>query len=51
VTAIQLGNDVDDDGYEAAGAVLSFYVEACGGLIQADGEGFYDGEHVIVQLE
>jgi hypothetical protein len=51
VVAAQLLSDIDDDGYNAVGAFLSYYVEQCGGLIQADGEGFYRGEQVIVELD
>jgi hypothetical protein len=51
IVATQLLGDVDDDGYTAAGTFISFFVEHCGGMIQADGEGFYDGDDVIVALE
>lgn len=52
VVAAQLAtSDIDDDGYNALGNVLSYFVEHSGGLIQADGEGFYDGDKVIVALE
>jgi hypothetical protein len=50
VVSTQLLGDVDDDGYAAAGTFLTFFVEHCGGLIQADGEGFYDGNRLIVEL-
>lgn len=43
--------DIDDDGYEALGNLLGYFVEHNGGMIQADGEGFYDGDEVIVALE
>ena len=51
VVAAQLLSDVDDDGYTAAGTFLTYFVEHAGGLIQADGEGFYEGERLIVQVE
>lgn len=51
VVAAQLLSDIDDDGYNAVGTFLTYYVEHCGGLIQADGEGFYRGERVIVELD
>jgi len=44
-------SDIDDDGYNALGNVLSYFVENAGGMIQADGEGFYDGDRVTVALE
>ena len=52
VIACQLPtSDLEDDGYDANGDFLSFFVEHCGGMIQADGEGFYDGDRVIVPLK
>jgi hypothetical protein len=51
VVAAQLLGDIDDDGYTAAGTFLTYFVEHCGGLIQADGEGFYEGEKLIVAVE
>jgi hypothetical protein len=51
VVAGQLLGDIDDDGYTAVGTFLSYYVEHCGGLIQADGEGFYEGDRLIVALD
>jgi hypothetical protein len=44
-------SDIEDDGYDANGEFLRFFVEHCGGMIQADGEGFYDGDKVIIQLD
>lgn len=43
--------DIDDDGYNALGNTITYFVDHNGGLIQADGEGFYDGTEVIVKLE
>ena len=43
--------DFEDDGYDAAGEFMRFFVEHNGGMIQADGEGFYDGRELIVELE
>lgn len=43
--------DIDEDGYDANEVFLTYFVEHCGGLIQADGEGFWDGDKVIVRLE
>ena len=51
VVAAQLLGDIDDDAYTAAGTFLAYFVEHCGGLIQADGEGFYEGDRLIVELE
>ncbi len=52
VIACQLPtSDLEDDGYDANGDFLRFFVEHCGGMIQADGEGFYDGDRIIVPLK
>ena len=51
VVGLQLLGDVDDDGYNAAGTFLCFFVEHCGAMIQGDGEGFYEGDRVILELE
>jgi hypothetical protein len=51
VVAAQLLGDVDDDGYTAAGTFLTYFVKHCGGMIQADGEGFYEGDRLIVELD
>jgi hypothetical protein len=39
VVSAQLLSDIDDDGYDAVGVFLSFFVAHCDGMIQADGEG------------
>jgi hypothetical protein len=44
-------SDIDDDGYNALGNLPGYFVEHNGGLIQADGEGFYEGETLIVAVE
>lgn len=42
----------DDEGGCAAGrAFLSYFVAHCGGLVQADGEGFYEGDRVVLAVE
>jgi hypothetical protein len=51
VVAAQLLGDIDDDGYTAVRTFLAFYVEHRGGLIQADHEGFYEGDRLIVGLD
>ena len=51
VVSVQLLSDIDDDGYHAVGVFLSFFVEQCGGMIHADGEGFYEGDRIIVELK
>ncbi len=43
-------SDMDDDGYEANYQFLSYFVEHCGGMIQADREGFYCGEEIILEV-
>ena len=44
-------SDIDDDGYDANGMLLTYFVENHSAIIQADGEGFYEGDKVVVALE
>jgi hypothetical protein len=50
IVACRLLSDIDDDGYEANYQFLSYFVAHCDGMIQADGEGFYDGDEIIVEV-
>ena len=52
VIACQLpSSDIEDDGYNVNGHFLTFFVEHCGGMIQADGEGFYEGDKLVLPLK
>jgi hypothetical protein len=51
VVGVQFLGDVDDDALRAAHTLLGYLVDHCGGLIQADNEGFYEGERLVVELE
>lgn len=52
IVAAQLpSSDIDEDGYAALGHVLTYFVNNSGAMIQADGEGFYEGGKVIVELD
>jgi hypothetical protein len=42
--------DIDEDGYRASAVLLEYFVHHAGGMAQADGEGFYDGETLLVEL-
>jgi hypothetical protein len=44
-------SDFEDDGFDALGAFMTYFAERNGGLIHADGEGFYDGEELILELD
>lgn len=50
IAACRLPADSDETAYRAAVSVLDYFAEHCGGLIQADGEGFYIGDEVILPL-
>jgi hypothetical protein len=43
-------SDIDKDGYDANSEFLAFFTKHCGGMIQADGEGFYDDDKLILSL-
>jgi hypothetical protein len=51
LVAAELLGDLDDAAYTAAGTFLTYFVEHCGGMIQADGEGFYEGQRLIVEVD
>jgi hypothetical protein len=51
VVAVQLLGDVDDVALTAAGTFLAYFAQNCGGMVQADGEGFYEGDTLLVELE
>ncbi len=42
--------DLDDRGSEAATAALEYFVRACNGIVQVEGEGFYKGESMLLNL-
>jgi len=44
-------SDFENDGYDSVGEFMRFFVEQNGGMIQADGEGFYEGDKLVVQLD
>ncbi|MGD2118772.1 MAG: hypothetical protein PVG66_10455 [Chromatiales bacterium] len=50
IISCQLLSDIDDDGYHLNGELLNIFVNNYGGLIQADGEGFYKGHKLVVKL-
>jgi hypothetical protein len=43
--------DFDDVGFTAVGEFIRFFVDHNGGLTQADGEGFYEADRLIVPLK
>ena len=51
VAAIQIPtSDADDATYDAVGSLVRYFAENREGLIQADGEGFYEGTELILAL-
>ena len=42
--------DMDDAGWDANGQILTYLLDHCGALIQADGEGFYEGSKLIFEM-
>ena len=48
IVANQLLGDIDDDGYDANGEFLKFFVDNFEGMQHADGEGFYDKDMTIL---
>jgi len=50
IVAAQLPSDIEDDGYDANGWVMHYFTANHGALVQADGEGFYEGSKLTVRL-
>lgn len=51
IVAAQLPtSSIDEDGYVALGNILRYLINNNGAMIQADGEGFYEGDKIIVAL-
>ncbi|MBS1575615.1 MAG: hypothetical protein JST09_09965 [Bacteroidetes bacterium] len=44
----QLLSDIDNDGYDANGEFMNYFVQHCEGMQQADGEGFYDSNMNLI---
>jgi len=42
-------SDIDDEGYNVNSELLKFFVDNYEGVIQADGEGFYEGTKLIIK--
>jgi hypothetical protein len=51
VTCQLPASDMEEDGFDANSEFLLFFVEHCGGMVQADGEGFYAGSRVMLPLK
>jgi hypothetical protein len=44
-------SDMDDEGYNACNRFLEYFEKYCGGMVQADGEGFYKGSKLLIKIE
>lgn len=44
-------SDIDDDGFNANGEFLKYFVDNYQGMIYADGEGYYEGTTLILESE
>ena len=51
ILSCQLLGDISDMGYNANGELMNHFVNRCEGLVQADGEGFYQGPELVVELK
>lgn len=51
IISSQLLSDIDQDGYHLNGEFLKLFVQNQNGLIQADGEGFYQNSKIIVKIK
>lgn len=52
VVALELPTaDMTEAGWDANGQILTYLVDYCGALIHAEGEGFYEGDKLILPME
>lgn len=51
ILSCQLLGDINNLGFDVNGELMSHFVNHCGGLIQADGEGFYRGAELVLELK
>lgn len=51
IVSCQLLGDIDDLGFDVNGELMNHFVNHCGGLVQADGEGFYQGSELVLDLK
>ena len=47
----RLLTDIDDDGFVANDQLMDYFILNHDGMVQADGEGFYDGAELLVELK
>lgn len=51
IVALQVTCDYDgEEGDNSVSVFLKYFVDNCGGMVQEDGEGFYEGNNVIVEI-
>jgi len=50
VVCCQFLGDVPDEGFEANEKLLDIFVAKYGGMVQADGEGFYEGSDLLIDM-
>ena len=52
IVALQVtGDTLGEEGDNAASIFLQYFVVNCGGMVQEDGEGFYEGDKLIIEME
>jgi len=51
ILSCQLLSDIGELGFEVNGELMESFVKRCGGLVQADGEGFYKGPDLVLEMK
>lgn len=51
IIVCQLLSDIDEEGFTVNDAFLDYFVDHCGGMMHAEGEGFYDNGKLIVPID
>jgi hypothetical protein len=51
IVAIQIFTDITDHGRNAYGLLLQHLIDLCDAMVQADGEGFYEGGRLLLPVK
>ena len=51
ILSCQLLGDIKELGFDVNGELMNHFVNHCGGLVHADGEGFYQGSELVLELK
>jgi len=50
IVSFQIPSNFDEAGADALSSLLTYFIQKCNGIVQADGKGFYEGDELIVEI-